>query len=107
MNVATTADEVLGQCKVRRAFDKAPHAPIAGTPTASVSNEKLQADLLFPGDLIALRAMDVFSKYSLLIPVRSEGPPEVWDFISDSRIGVSGQPQSIRTDEGEEGQNKL
>ena len=43
-------DEVLENCDVCRAFDKAPHVPIAGATTASAFNEKAQAGLPFLGD---------------------------------------------------------
>ena len=66
--------EVLEQRGVRRIFDKALHVPIPGTPAASISSEELRVDLLFLDDIIALRAMHVFSKYSLLVPVRSKNP---------------------------------
>ena len=46
-------------------------------------NERVQMDLLFLDDLIALHIMDVFSKYSILTRVRSKNPQEVWDaFVS-------------------------
>ena len=62
-------DGVLGNCEVCRAFDKAPHLPVAGTSSVSCFNERIQVDLLFSGDIIAVHAMDAFSKYSLLHPV--------------------------------------
>ena len=71
-------DAVVTQCEVCRAFDKAPHLPIAGTSMVAAFNEKLQVDLLFLDDLIVLHIMDVFSKYSVLTPVRSKNPLEVW-----------------------------
>ena len=46
-------DEVLGHCDVRRAFGA------AGTSAISISNEKLQVDLLFLGEIVALHVMDV------------------------------------------------
>ena len=55
-------DEVLEHRDVRAAFDRAPHVPIAGTPSVSAPNGKLQVDLLFLGDIVALRVMDVSSK---------------------------------------------
>ena len=71
--------EGLGNCDVRRAFDKAPHVPNAGTCAVSMFCEKVRVDLLFLGDLIVLHAMDMFSEYSLLLPVHSKNPQEVWD----------------------------
>ena len=40
-------EEVVNQCDVCKAFDKAPRAPIAGTSTVAMFNEKLQVDLIF------------------------------------------------------------
>ena len=71
------ADGDLEQCEVCRAFDKAPHAPIGGTSTVAMFNGKLQADLLFLGVLIALRAIDLSSKHFLLIPARSKNLQEI------------------------------
>ena len=91
-------DEVLEQCELRRPSEKAPHVPVAGTPTASIPNEELQEDLLFLGGIPALHATDVFSRYSLLIPVRPKNPVEVRGAFCTSQIGVSGQPRSIQMD---------
>ena len=71
--------DVVAQCDVRKAFEKAPHIPISGTSSASTSNERLQMDLLFLGDIIALHSVGVFSKYSSLARVRSKNPQENWD----------------------------
>ena len=40
-------------------------------------NERLQMDLLFLGDIIALRIIDVFSKYPILNQVRPNNPQEI------------------------------
>ena len=74
--------------------------PVAGASTAFMFNEKLQVDPLLFGDIIALRATGVFSKYSALMPVRSKNPQEVWCACRNSRIGVFGRPQSVQMDEG-------
>ena len=87
MHLPTCVDEVLAQCGVCQAFGKAPHAPAAGASTVAAYSEKLQVALLFVGDIIALRIMDVFSKYSFLIPVRTKNPKEVWDALRTSWIG--------------------
>ena len=71
--------EVLEHCEVRRAFDKAPHVAIAGASTVSLPNGNLQIGLSPLDEIIALRAVDVYSKYSLLLPERSKHPQEVWD----------------------------
>ena len=107
MHLLTYADEVSEQCEVRLPLAKAPHVPIANTSTASRFAEKLRADLLFPDDLTALRALDVFPKYSLLMPVRSKDPREVWGALRNSRIGVCGQPQSIQIARGGVWRNEL
>ena len=39
--------EVLEQCDVRRALDRALRVPVAGTSSVSMYDEKLQYDLLF------------------------------------------------------------
>ena len=41
-------------------------------------NEKAQVDLLVSDYLIASHTMDIFLKYSLLHPVQSKNPQEVW-----------------------------
>ena len=100
MHSVDCVDEVSERCDVRRSYEKAPHVPIAETSTVSMFNEKLRPDLAFLGDLIALHAVDVFSKFSLLIPVRSMCHQEVRDAICGAQIGVFVQPKSIQMDEG-------
>ena len=69
-HLAKYVEEVSEQCDVCRAFEKAPHVPIAGTPTVSKFNGKLHVDLLFLGDSVALRTTDILSKCSLVVPAR-------------------------------------
>ena len=97
----------MEHCDVCRAFDEAPHVPIAGTSTVSTFNEKVQVDLLCLDDLILLRAMDMFSKYSLPPPVQPKNPQEVWDASCGSYLGTFGPPECIRMDEGDEWKNKI
>ena len=77
MRLLTSVGKVSEQCEVCRASDKAPHVPIAATRAVSLFSGKLQVGLFSLDDLIALRAMDVFSKYFHLIPARSQNPHEV------------------------------
>ena len=107
MHSLTHVDGVSERCEVRHYFGKAPHVPPAGTSTAPMFNEKLQANPAFLGDLIAFRAMDVFSKYLLVKPVRSKNPHEVRGVMCNSRVGVFGQPRSIRMDEGGEWKHQV
>ena len=51
--------------------------------------------------------MDVSPDHILWIPVRSKNPQEVWGASYNSRIGISGQPESIQTDEGGEWKNDV
>ena len=94
------ADGALDHCYVCMAFDTASHVPFAGTSAVLTFNGRAQAacvvgdrislqllrlldgnaahlHLPFLGDLISLRAMDMFSNYSLLLPVQPENPQEV------------------------------
>ena len=73
-HLVNRADGVLESCDMCRAFDKAPHVPIAGASAVSTFNEKVQGDLPFLGDLSVLHAMDMFSKYSLRLPVPPKNP---------------------------------
>ena len=100
-------DEVASQRDTCKAFEKAPHIPISGTSTVSMFNERLQMDLLFLDDIIALHIMDVFSKYSILTRVRPKNPQEVWDAFLASWVGVFGAPKSLHLDEGGEWKNDL
>ena len=68
------ADDVADHSDVCQAFGKAPHVPTAGAAAVSMFNGEVQVVLPFLADLIALHAMDVFPKYSLLLPVQSENP---------------------------------
>ena len=107
MHLLACAGEVLEQCEVCRPFDKAPRVPAAGTSTVPMFDENLQVDLFLVGDIIVLRATDVFSTYSLLMPVSSKDPRGVSDASCSSRTGVSGRPQSIQMDEGDEWKHEV
>ena len=72
---------------------------MAGASAVAMLNGKLQADLLFLGDIIALHATDVFSKYPLIVPFRMKNPQKVRDAFCILWIGVSGPPMCIRMDE--------
>ena len=53
MHSITSVDDVSGQREVCRAFDKAPHALIAGASTLAMFNELVQPDLLFRATSLA------------------------------------------------------
>ena len=78
-------DEVLQQCEV------------AGNPSVSSFNEKLQVDLLSLDDMTAIRATDVYSKYPLA-QARSNNPLEVRGAFCESRTAVFGRPRSRQMD---------
>ena len=94
------AGEVLGQRDVCRSSEKALRVPSLGTSTVSMFNEKLRVDSLSLGDLIALQASGVFSKYSLLIPVRLQNPQAAPRAFCGARIVVFGQPKCRRMEVG-------
>ena len=100
MHLVNYVGDVLELRDPWRSFGKSSYSPFAGTSTLPTSAEKLQGDLLFLGDLIALRPMDVFPKIPLLVPVRSKNPEEVRGALCDARIGVFAQPKCFRMDEG-------
>ena len=102
MHLPTFFDEVLARLEVRQASEKAPRAPMARTSTAAAFNGKSQVDLLFLGDILALRVKDVFSTCSLLMLVRAKNPQEVWGAFRNSWIRDSGPPSRIQMDEGGE-----
>ena len=106
-HLANYVDEVLENCEVRWAPDKAPHVPIAGTCAVSMFTQKAQVDLPFLGDLTALRAMDVFPKYSPLPPAPPKNPQEVRGDFCGGRLGTSGPPKCIQMDEGGERKNEI
>ena len=106
-HLANYVDDVLGNCDVCTAFDKAPHVPIAGTSAVLMFNEKAQVDLLFLGDPIVAHAMHVISKNSLLRPVQSKNPQEVWGVFCGGRLCTFGPPKCIQMDEGGERQNAI
>ena len=82
------------------ASGEAPRLPIAGTSVASPRKNKLQADLLFSDDAIALRSMHVFSKFFFPTPARPGGPQEMWDVSYSSWVAISGWPKCIPIDGG-------
>ena len=83
-------------------FDKAPPVPDAGPAAIAMPNEKLLADLLFLGDPISLRAMNVPSNCSLPNTVRPKNPQDAWGLFRSACIGIFGQPDSIRMHGGGE-----
>ena len=48
------ADKVVSECDACKAFAEAPHLPVAGTSTVAMFNGRLQMDLPFLDDFIAL-----------------------------------------------------
>ena len=52
------------------------------------------------GDVIAFRAMDIYSEYSLLARASSKNPMEVWGAVAESWIPVFGPPRTIQADAG-------
>ena len=85
-----------GQCEVCKTFDKVPHIPIAGTSSASPFNGKVGVDLLYLDGAIALRAVDVVSKYSLLTSERSGNPQDTRGVLRSPRIAILAKPGCIR-----------
>ena len=85
----------------------APVIPLAGSSSVSSFDEKAQVDSLSLGDLIILHALDLISRYSLLVPVRSQNPEEIWDTSCASLVAVFGKPRIMRMDEGGEWKNDL
>ena len=86
-------DDVAPLRDACRAFAKAPRIPISGTLSVSMPNGRLQMDLIFSDDIIALHIMDVFSKYSILARARSEYPQEAWDASLPSWRGSLAPPK--------------
>ena len=93
-------DEVVSKCDTCQAFEKALHIPITGTLTVSTLTERPQLDRPFLDDIIALRTMDVLSKYSLLTRVRSGNPLEAWDVPLSSWVGAFGTAKCLHLDKG-------
>ena len=93
-------DGAIPRCGVCRALDKTSNLPIAGTTSAPPLYEKLQVELPFLVGILALRAMDMYSKYSLLMPVRAGNPSEARGASRSSWIAICGRSQCIRMDEG-------
>ena len=54
----------------------------------------------FLDDAIALRAMDAFSKYHLVIPLRSKSRRDIWDVSCSSRIAIYAGPKCIQMEDG-------
>ena len=93
---AKYADAESDQCEIRRAFDKAPNIPIAGTTTVTALNKKLQKSLLLLDDAVPLRAIDVlpFDSSAHQEPSRRMG------HLSQPADCHLGRPECIPVDEG-------
>ena len=110
MHLVNYVDAALEHCAVCRSFDKAPHARLAGISTISTFNGKLRGDLSPWGDIMLygeLHSMDLYSEYPIPIPARSKNPREVRGALCIAWIGVSGQTEGIRTDEGDAWGNEI
>ena len=105
MGLMNFAYRVLRQREACRAFDTAPHLPIAGTSTASSFNEKPLVDLPFFDDAIPSRAAGIYSEQFLLIRLRLENPSEAWGAFCSSRIAIFVGPECVQMDEGGERAN--
>ena len=79
--------------------DEAPRIPIAGASVVPTLNEKFQARPSFWGDAIAWRALEIFSGYSLLAPVRSTNP--------HGGRAIFGRPERVQMNEGGEWEMSL
>ena len=66
--------EVLKPHEVCRAFNTVPHSPAADTSSETSLNEKLQAELPYSDDAIALHAAGTYPKHALLAQMRPENP---------------------------------
>ena len=60
-------DAVANRREVYQAFEEAPRLRAAGTSSASSFNGKIHVGFRPFGDVMARRAMDMFSKYSILV----------------------------------------
>ena len=99
MLLANRVDEVVEHSEVCRSFGGAPHV--------SMCSGKLQVDLPYLDDLIALRAMDVYRKHSPLIAARSRNPQEAWGASRSASVGVFRQPMCVRGDQVGDWKNKI
>ena len=93
MHLLTCVREASDPCEVCRAFDQAPHAPMAGTSVVAMINGNLQADLLSLDAIIALHSMGVFLEVFLVVRVRTKNPLQGWGAFFNSRIGVFVPPR--------------
>ena len=78
MHLVNYVDEVLEQCEVCRAMDKAPQVPTAGTSASSKFFEELEVDVLFLDDITTMRAMAALPENPPPIPGRSQNPRGDW-----------------------------
>ena len=69
--------DVVGQREVCQALSEAPRSRVADASIFFRSTEKVQVDFLSLGDAVALGAVDVSPKSSLLARVCGEEPPGV------------------------------
>ena len=96
MHLVNYLDEVAVQRDVCRSLDNAPRVRIARFSSVSAFGEKLQVDLSFSDDLIAVRAMNVPPIIPCLCPFVRRTPEmcgmffEVRGLGSSIRLSVSG-----------------
>ena len=89
---------VVDECDVGpAAAGKAPRLPAAGALLVSALSEKVQVGFLFPGNLIALHATDLFSRYAMRVSASLGNPLDVWGAFVASWINVSGKPRCLQS----------
>ena len=71
----------------------------------SALGEKVQVNPLFLGNLVPLRAMDLASRYCMLVLASSENPLEVWGAFAASWITAFGKPVCLQMEGGGEWDN--
>ena len=67
----------------------------------------MKVDLLFSGDIIALRALAAFPEYSPPLPFKFRNPQEVRAVFCEGWLGTFGPSKCIQMDEGGEWGNEI
>ena len=63
--------------------------------------------LLSAVEIIALRVIDIFSRYSSPLPVQTKNPQDVWDVFCGGWLGIFVLPKSTQTDEAGEWRSEI
>ena len=73
-------------------------AEAAGSPSAASCNEKVEVDLAFRDNIIAVQIIDVATRFCQLLHTQSTEPHVAWDAVETGGLEPFGAPLRMESD---------